>query len=147
VREIGGAPGWSVTDPGSSFGPTVVLEVTPIKHWLELEIGVTQSFGRHSTAWSTDLLFKKPWDLRPKVEFMAGIGPEWIRTRSYGIATHSLAGEAQQTLKSVACIHRALSPRWELPRRGGECNDPRLGAWMSLISRLRNRFANGWSST
>jgi hypothetical protein len=60
VLEIGGAPGRSVTDPGSSFGPTVALDVTPIKHWLELEIGVTQSFGRHSAAWSTDLLLKSP---------------------------------------------------------------------------------------
>jgi hypothetical protein len=94
VLEIGAAPGWSLSEAGSSLGPTVALEFTPIKHWLELEVGVTQSFGRHSNEWSTDLLFKKPWDLTSKVEFMAGIGPEWMRTRSYGVTEHSLAGEA-----------------------------------------------------
>lgn len=94
VLEVGGAPGWSLTDPGSSLGPTVAVEFTPIKNWLELEAGVTESFGRHSTEWSTDLLFKKPWDLTPRVEFMAGIGPAWVRTRSEGVTAHSLAGEA-----------------------------------------------------
>ena len=31
-----------------------------------------------------DLLFKKPWTLSPKMEFMLGIGPEWIHTNAYG---------------------------------------------------------------
>src|SRR5438874_240822 len=94
VLEIGAAPGWSLTDPGSSLGPTVAVEFTPIKKWLELEIGVTPSFGRHSTEWSTDLLFKKPWDLTPKIEFMAGIGPAWVRSRRYGVTQHSVSAEA-----------------------------------------------------
>jgi hypothetical protein len=94
VLEIGAAPGWSLTDPGSNLGPTVAVEFTPIKNWLELEIGVTPSFSRHSTEWSTDLLFKKPWDLTPRIEFMAGIGPAWVRTRSNGITRHSIAAEA-----------------------------------------------------
>ena len=94
MLEIGAAPGWSITDPGSSLGPTVAVEFTPIKNWLELEMGITPSFGRHSTEWGTDLLLKKPWDLTPKIEFMAGIGPEWIRTRSYGVTKSSLAAEA-----------------------------------------------------
>src|SRR5947209_5311555 len=93
VLEIGAAPGWNLTDPGSSLGPTVAVEFTPIRNWLEMEIGVTPSFGRHSTEWSTDLLFKKPWDLTPKIEFMAGIGTAWVRSRSLGITTHSLAAE------------------------------------------------------
>jgi hypothetical protein len=58
-----------------------------------LEIGVTPAFGRHSTEWSTDLLFKKPWDLTPKIEFMAGIGPAWVRSRSFGVTHHSLSAE------------------------------------------------------
>src|SRR5205823_5447593 len=94
VLEVGGAPSWSLTEPGSSLGPTVAVEFTPIRNWLELEIGVTPSFGRHSTEWSTDLLFKKPWDLTPKIEFMAGIGPAWVRTRSAGSTQHSVAAEA-----------------------------------------------------
>jgi hypothetical protein len=94
ILEIGAVPAWSLTDPGSSFGPTVAFEITPIKNWLELEMGTTSSFGRHSTAWSTDFLFKKPWDLSQKIEFMVGIGPEWVNTRKYGIRTNSVAAEA-----------------------------------------------------
>ena len=44
-------------------------------------MGVTPAFSHHSTEWDTDLLFKKPWTLSEKVEFMFGIGPEWIHTR------------------------------------------------------------------
>ena len=64
VVELGGAPGWNLTDGGWSFGPTVAVEVTPIENWLELETGVTATFGHHSTEWDTDLLFKKPWKLK-----------------------------------------------------------------------------------
>jgi hypothetical protein len=94
ILEIGAQPSWSLTDPGSSVGPTVALEITPIKDWLELEIGTTSSFGRHSTEWGTDLLFKKPWNFSDKIEFMAGLGPEWINTKRYGLRTNSLAAEA-----------------------------------------------------
>ena len=72
----------------------IAVEVTPIENWLELEAGVTPLFRRHSTEWGTDLLFKKPWDLTDKIEFMAGIGPEWIHTKRYEVRTNSLAGEA-----------------------------------------------------
>ena len=75
-------------------GPTVAVEVSPIEKWLELEAGVTTSFGRRSTEWTTDLLFKKPWTLSPKVEFMVGIGPEWIHTRESGMTKNSVGGEA-----------------------------------------------------
>ena len=84
VVELGGAAERSVTEGNSSFGPTVAVEFTPIENWLELEAGVTPLFRRHSTEWSTDLLFKKPWTLSPKFEFMLGIGPEWIHTNAYG---------------------------------------------------------------
>jgi len=94
VLELGVAPGRSLSDHVSTFGPTVAVEVSPIEKWLELEAGVTASFGPHSTEWATDLLFKKPWTLSPKVEFMAGIGPEWIHTRESGSGRNSLGGEA-----------------------------------------------------
>ena len=71
------------------------MEVTPIEHWLELEAGVTPLFGRGSTEWDTDLLFKKPWTLSHKVEFMAGVGPEWIRTSDHGTGTDSLGAEGR----------------------------------------------------
>src|ERR1700722_1114351 len=71
VVEVGAAAFRTVTgDATNSFGPSVAVEVTPIKNWLELEFGTTALFRRHSTEWGTDLLFKKPWNLSPKVEFM-----------------------------------------------------------------------------
>ncbi len=72
----------------------LAAEVTPIENWLELEAGVTPLFTRHSTEWDTDLLFKKPWTLSKKAEFMIGIGPEWVHTRQYGVTTNSFAAEA-----------------------------------------------------
>lgn len=93
ILELGAAGDRSVNDSNASFGPDVAFEVTPIKNWLELEAGVTALVARHSTEWDTDLLFKKPWDLSPKVEFMAGIGPEWIHTRGGGITSNAIAGE------------------------------------------------------
>jgi hypothetical protein len=94
VIELGGAAGWSLQDGGSSFGPDFAVEITPIEDWLELEVGTTPLFSGHSTEWDTDLLFKKPWTLSKKVEFMFGVGPEWIHTRERNIATNSLGGEA-----------------------------------------------------
>jgi hypothetical protein len=94
VVEIGGAGDWSVNEGGSSFGPTVAVEVTPIENWLELEAGVTSLFARHSTEWDVDLLFKKPWTLSKKAEFMVGVGPEWVHTTKYSAAPNSLSGEA-----------------------------------------------------
>src|SRR5579862_4463571 len=95
VVELGGAASRTVTgDAASSFGPSVAVEVTPIKNWLELEFGTTALFRRHSTEWGTDLLFKKPWDLSPKVELMVGIGPEWDHSNQFGTKTNSVSGEA-----------------------------------------------------
>jgi hypothetical protein len=94
VIELGGSGSWDTRDASSSFGPTVAVEVTPIRNWLELEAGVTAAFAHQSTEWSTDLLFKKPWTLSEKVEFMVGAGPAWLHSRTNGIGTNSVAGEA-----------------------------------------------------
>ena len=94
VIELGGAAGWSLKDGGSSFGPNVAVEVTPVENWLELEAGVTPLFRPGSTEWDIDLLFKKPWTLSNKAEFMAGIGPQWVHTSQNGVKTNSVAGEA-----------------------------------------------------
>lgn len=93
VVELGGAAGWSLKNGASSFGPDVAVEVTPIENWLELEAGTTPLFTHRSTEWDTDLLFKKPWTLSKKAEFMVGAGPEWIRTKQYGLTTNALGGE------------------------------------------------------
>jgi hypothetical protein len=93
VIELGAAAGRSLTEGKSSVGPTVGVEITPIENWLELEAGVTPLFRRHSTEWSIDLLFKKPWTLTDKREFMLGIGPEWIHTNAYGMKMNSVGVE------------------------------------------------------
>jgi len=94
IVEIGGSASQSLTGDGSSLGPSVALEVTPIENRPELEAGVTALFRRHSTEWSAELLFKKPWTLSKKAEFMVGIGPEWIHARQYSTTTNSLGAEA-----------------------------------------------------
>ena len=93
VVELGGAAARSFTEDRSSFGPTVAVEVTPIENWLELEAGVTPLFRRHSTEWSMDFLFKKPWTLSDRKEFMIGVGPEWIHSNAYGFKMNSVAVE------------------------------------------------------
>lgn len=94
ILELGGAVSGSLKGGGASAGPTVAVEVTPIENWLELEAGVTPLFGSNSTEWDTDLLFKKPWTLSHKAEFMCGVGPEWIHTSENGMTTNSAGGEA-----------------------------------------------------
>jgi len=94
IVELGGAASWAVKGGGSSFGPTVAVEFTPIEHWLEIEAGVTPLFGRQSREWDTDLLFKKPWTLSKKAEFMLGVGPEWVHLTKNGLTTNSPSGEA-----------------------------------------------------
>src|SRR5579862_403845 len=94
VLELGGTASWSFKDSKASFGPSVAVEITPIENWLELEAGSTPLFRRHSTEWGTDLLFKKPWTLSPKVELMLGIGPEWVHSNQFGMKSNSASAEA-----------------------------------------------------
>lgn len=93
VIEVGGAGAKGLNGEGSSFGGTIAAEVTPIENRLELEGGVTGLFTRDSSEWSVDLLFKKPWTLSKKAEFMAGVGPEWIHSKHFGATSNSMAGE------------------------------------------------------
>jgi hypothetical protein len=92
IVELGGAASWNLSG-GSSFGGDFAVEFTPIENWLEIEAGTTPLFRRHSTEWDTDLLFKKPWTLSEKVEFMIGAGPEWIYARQSGASANLLGGE------------------------------------------------------
>jgi hypothetical protein len=93
IIELGGATAVNVKDGTPSAGPTLAVEVTPIDNWLELEAGVTPLFRRHSTEWGVDLLFKKPWTLSKKVEFMLGVGPEWVHTNEHAGTPNSVSGE------------------------------------------------------
>jgi hypothetical protein len=78
ILEIGASTSWNVTGGAATFAPNFAVETTPIENWLELEAGVSPFYTRNSTEWDTDLLFKKPWTISPKAEFMLGIGPQWV---------------------------------------------------------------------
>jgi hypothetical protein len=78
VLELGAAGDWSRAE-GAHPGGTVAFEVTPIEHWLELEIGFTAIYSEAGTEMPIDVLFKKPWRFSPAFEFMVGVGPEIVR--------------------------------------------------------------------
>jgi hypothetical protein len=40
VLELGAAGAWGLGDGTTSFGPSVAVEVTPIEHWLEIEVSL-----------------------------------------------------------------------------------------------------------
>ena len=93
ILELGAEPARGLSGTGWSLSPTVAVEVTPIENWLELEFGIAPTFSHRSTECDTEFLFKKPWTLSKKVEFMFGVGPEWLHIRKNGITTNSVGGE------------------------------------------------------
>jgi len=94
IVEFGGAGDWGLNSGGSSFGPTAGFEFTPIKNWLEVETSVSSLLDRRQTEWGAELVFKKPFDLSPTLEFEPGIGSEWIHTTSARSTTDELAAIA-----------------------------------------------------
>ena len=93
IVEVGAATSWNTTGGAATFAPNLAAETTPIEHWLELEAGVSAFYTRNSTEWDTDLLFKKPWTLSQRSEFMVGAGPEWVYLKQNGRTSNTLAGE------------------------------------------------------
>jgi hypothetical protein len=93
ILELGAATSWNFSGGAATFAPNLAAEVTPIENWLELEAGVSPFYTRNSTEWDTDFLFKKPWTLSRKAEFMLGVGPEWARLKQNGKVSNSIAGE------------------------------------------------------
>jgi hypothetical protein len=93
ILEVGAAQSWNFSGGAATFAPNLAAEVTAIDNWLELEAGVSPFYTRNSTEWDTDLLFKKPWTLSRKTEFMLGVGPEWVHLKQNGKASNSIAGE------------------------------------------------------
>jgi hypothetical protein len=92
ILEAGGAGQWGLKG-GSSYGPSIAVETTPIENWLELEGGTTALFSRGQTEWDTDLLFKKPFTLSDTMEFMFGVGPQWAHIATQGKSSDTVAGE------------------------------------------------------
>jgi hypothetical protein len=139
IVELGAAPSWSITSPGSSISPTVAFEFTPIENWLEIEVGVTPTFARHSTEWDTDLLFKKPWTLSRKLELMLGAGPTWIHTRAAGNTANSPGGEAALDLMLWPFANRRfgwyLEPAYEYSFGGG--HEQSIGFSAGLLIAIR----------
>jgi hypothetical protein len=93
ILEVGAATSWNFSGGAATFAPNLAAEATPIENWLELEIGVSPFYTRRSTEWDTDLLFKKPWTISRKSEFMLGVGPEWVHLKQNGRVSNSIAGE------------------------------------------------------
>lgn len=93
ILEVGAAASWNLSGGAATFAPNLAAEVTPIEHWLELEAGVSPFYTRNSTEWDTDLLFKKPWTLSRKSEFMLGVGPSWVHLKQNGKVSNSIAGQ------------------------------------------------------
>ena len=93
IVEVGTATSWNIKGGAATFAPNLAAEITPIEGWLELEAGVSPFYTRKSTEWDTDLLFKKPWTLSRRAEFMLGIGPQWTYLKQNEKTANSIAGE------------------------------------------------------
>jgi hypothetical protein len=93
ILELGASSSWNFSGGATTFAPNLAAEITPIENWLELEAGVSPFYTKNSAEWDTDLLFKKPWTLSRKAEFMLGVGPEWVHLRQSGRVSNSIAGE------------------------------------------------------
>ena len=93
IGEIGGAMNWNIKGFAPGGGPTVAVEFTPVKEWLEIEFGATESYSKGASQLSFDLLFKKPYTISETLEFMAGVGPEFTFLRSNGRTINVWGGE------------------------------------------------------
>lgn len=93
IVEVGAATSWDFTGGAATFAPNLAVEVTPIENWLELEAGVSPFYTKRSTEWDTDFLFKKPWAISRKAEFMLGAGPQWAHVTQNRKTTNTFAAE------------------------------------------------------
>lgn len=109
ILEVGAATNWNFSGGAATFAPNFAVECTPIDNWLELEAGVSPFYTRNSTEWDTDFLFKKPWTLSKKAEFMLGVGPQWAHLNQNGKTTNSFAGELAGDFSVLA---NGKAPLW-----------------------------------
>jgi hypothetical protein len=116
VIELGGAGEWPVAAGRASAGGNVAAEVTPIEHWLEVEGGVSVLGSAGQSEADADLVFKKPFQLSPHVEFMPGIGPDvtWVLHGSgpaRALATEAVADFMVWPTKNVGWY---AEPSWAM---------------------------------
>jgi hypothetical protein len=120
VYELGWAGAYSVADGLQAKGATVAFEVTPVKDRLELECGVTAIRANGATETSVDLLFKKPWSLSRRVEFMAGVGPELIHATGADAGTFwGISAVADMMFWPKRNVGWYLEPGYEATFRDG----------------------------
>ena len=93
ILEVGASTNWNFSGGAATFAPNLAAECIPIEHWLELEAGVSPFFTRRFTEWDTDFLFKKPWTISQKAEFMAGLGPQWTHVKQSGKILNTFSAE------------------------------------------------------
>jgi hypothetical protein len=139
ILEIGAATSWDVTGGAASFAPNFAVETTPIENWLELEAGVSPFFTQDSTEWDTDLLFKKPWTLSPKAEFMLGVGPEWAHLSKSGRTSNTVSGEVAGDFMFWPASKRRfgwfLEPAYDYSFAGGHQQSIGLSAGLLIAIR------------
>jgi hypothetical protein len=119
VFELGAVGAWSRSD-GLQTGGTLAFEVTPIEHWLELEVGVTAVRSGGDAETSVDVLFKKPWRFSPSFEFMIGLGPELVHAPGADHRTYwGLSSVLDFMFWPRKNVGWYVEPGYELTRRDG----------------------------
>ena len=93
ILEVGAVSSWTTSGGTATFAPSLAAETTPIENWLELEAGLTAIYTLNSHEWDADFLFKKPWALAPKAEFMIGVGTGRSHLTQNGKTSDVFSGE------------------------------------------------------
>jgi hypothetical protein len=137
--ELGASGEWSV--PGGAFGlgPSLGIEVTPIKDWLEVEAEVSPVFGSGRTEWETELIFKKPFEVSDTLEVMPGLGPAWFYKTGQGETGSSIGAVALVDFQIWPSAERKLG--WFIePSYGydfGREHEQSLGVTVGILIPLR----------
>ena len=75
---LGAASSWNTAGRAAVFGVAATAEGTAIKHWLEIQAGVTGFRSQTLSELDSDLVFKKPVDLSVQTDLCRGwasVGP------------------------------------------------------------------------